>query len=627
MRFSDLVGRCARSAALICALSALVACHSSAVRPRQFTVSGSVSGLASGASVALSDDGGSGLTVSSNGAFTFSSPVTAGGSYDVSVTTQPSGQSCAVTNASGAGITANVTNVSVVCSTLSFTIGGTISGLSAGAQVVVENNGASSLTLSANGSFTFTSNVPYDGSYLVTVATQPAGEICSVSGGSGPAVTANITDVSVTCAIETFTVSGTVSGLASGGQVALEDNGGDSLTVSGNGQFTFNTPVPYGGSYAVTVGTQPVGQICTVGSGSGNDVITNATDVSVTCSAATFSVGGTLSGLASSTQVTLYDNGADPLTLTANGTFQFSTPIAYQSTYTVTVATQPNGQTCLIGSGSGTNVTADVTGISVSCSQTTYTTAGNYTWTVPEGVTSIQIVATGAGGGGGGISGSSPGEPGGAGGIVTSTLSVTTGEILTIVVGGGGGPGGSTNAFGPSGGGAGSTNVTSSSVLIIAGGGGGGGGAGWAGNATAGGSGGGSGGVGGSGGTGSDGTGGSGGSGGTGGAGAQFNGPMITLYGVNGGNGSGGPGGAGGNNGALGGSAGTGSGSGTGGDGTNVAGGGGGGGYGGGGSGYNGTGGGAGGSTGPAGSTYAPASNGGAPSAQGADGSVVITIQ
>ncbi len=625
MSFAKYALRCARMVVPMCMVWALAACHSSG--PAQFTVAGTVSGLASGANVVLSDNGTGNLAVAANGAFAFASPVMAGGSYDVAVTTQPSGELCVVTNGSGVDVTANVSNVSVVCSTRSFTISGAISGLSSGAQVVLENNGANSLTVSADGAFTFSGTVPYDGAYAVTVATQPAGEICTVSNGMGAAVTADITNVSVTCSIETFGVGGTVSGLPSGGQVTLENNGGDSLTIAANGVFTFSTPIAYGGSYAVTVGAQPTGQVCTVSGGSGSNVTYNVTGVAVTCSTETFSVAGTLSGLAAGAQVTLYDNGADPLTLAANGTFQFSTPIAYQGSYTVTVATQPTAQTCTVASGSGTQVTANVTGISVTCVQTSFATAGSYTWTVPSGVSSIQIVATGGGGGGGGMSGTTPGETGGAGGVVTSTVSVTTGEILDIVVGGGGGAGSNqtTGIFGPSGGGGGSTDVTASGLVIIAGGGGGGGGANWGGNATPGGNGGGSGGAGGSGGTGANGSGGSGGNGGVGGAGGQFPGP-ITEYGLNGSNGSGGAGGAGGNNGTAGGAGGSGTGAGAGGDGSSPAGGGGGGGYGGGGSGVQGTGGGAGGSTGPSGSTYAAATNGGASASQGADGSVVITI-
>ena len=65
-----------------------------------------------------------------------------------------------------------------------------------------------------------------------------------------------------------FTVGGTVSGLS--GTVVLQDNGGDNLSVTANGSFTFATKVASGSAYSVTVKTNPSGQTCTVTSGSGH---------------------------------------------------------------------------------------------------------------------------------------------------------------------------------------------------------------------------------------------------------------------------------------------------------------------------------------------------------------------
>lgn len=621
-----------RSIPLLCAFLALAACHSGSTPIRQFTIGGTLSGLANGSTVTLNDNQTAGVTVTSNGKFSFPTPERSGSSYDVTVASQPQGETCSVTNGSGTNITTNVSNVSVVCSTKSFIVGGTVSGLSSADQVVLQDNGSDTLTVTANGAFTFKTPIPYDGSYVVTVAGQPTGEVCTVTQSSGAAITANVTNVSVTCSVEAFTVGGTVSGLATGQQLTLKNNGGDTLSLSANGPFTFRTPIAYGGAYSVTVGSQPTGQVCTVSNGSGKNVTYNITDVSVTCSAATFTVGGTVSGLASGTQVTLYDNGADPLTITADGTFTFATPVAYSGSYAVTVATQPTSQTCLVSNGTGSNVSANISGVTVTCYQTQFTTPGNYTWTVPAGVTSINVTAIGGGGGGGGMWGASAGATGGAGAVVKSTLGVTPGQVLMLVVGGGGGAGASgpgSGGFytcGGGGGGGGSTDVdAATSNPIIAGGGGGGGSCT---EQTAGGSAGAAGGAGNAGVTNSTSatTGGSGGSGGIGGAGGT--GTMATP-GAAGGNGSGGSGGAGGSNGSSypGGTGGSGSGAGTGGSDVNNDGaGGGGGGYGGGGTGTQGTGGGGGGSVGPAGTTYAPASNGGGSAVQGGNGSIVIKI-
>ncbi len=208
------------------------------------------------------------------------------------------------------------------------------------------------------------------------MGTQPAGETCTVSNGSGAGVIAAITGVTLICAVDTYTVSGTASGLASGAQVTLNDNGADALTLTANGAFTFTTPVAYKSSYAVTVGTQPVGETCTVSSGSGSGVIANVGGIQLICAVNTYTVSGTVTGLASGAQVTLDNNGDDALTLTASGAFTFVTPVAYNGSYAVTVGTQPGIQTCTVSSGSGSAVTSNVTGISVACVTHQYTTGG-----------------------------------------------------------------------------------------------------------------------------------------------------------------------------------------------------------------------------------------------------------
>ena len=75
----------------------------------------------------------------------------------------------------------------------------------------------------------------------------------------------------------------------------------------------------------------------------------------------TYSIGGSLSGLASGASVVLQDNGGDNLPVSANGSFAFATAIASGAAYAVTVLTQPTGQTCVVSAGSGTVGAADIT--------------------------------------------------------------------------------------------------------------------------------------------------------------------------------------------------------------------------------------------------------------------------
>ena len=239
-----------------------------------FTIGGTVSGLTG--TVVLQDNGGNNLSVSANGNFAFTTAVTSGSTYTVTVLTQPTGQSCTVTNGSGTA-SANVTNVGVTCVAV-FTIGGTVSGLTG--TVVLQDNGGNNLSISANGSFVFTNAVSSGGAYAVTVLTQPTSQNCTVTNGSGTA-SANVTNVAVTCITE-VTIGGTVSGLT--GTLVLQENGGNNLSISTSGSFVFTNVLASGSAYLVTVLTQPTGQYCAVTNGSGT-ASANVTNVVVTCGA------------------------------------------------------------------------------------------------------------------------------------------------------------------------------------------------------------------------------------------------------------------------------------------------------------------------------------------------------
>jgi hypothetical protein len=163
-----------------------------------FSVGGTVTGLA-GSGLVLQMNGGSDIQMSTSGSFTFSQKVATGMQYAVSVKTQPSApaQTCTVMNGSGTMGTANVTNVSIVCSTSAFKVGGMVSGLNG--SVVLQNNAGDDLTITQSGSFTFATAVAAGANYAVTVKTHPAMQICTVASGSGAIGSADVTSVVVTC--------------------------------------------------------------------------------------------------------------------------------------------------------------------------------------------------------------------------------------------------------------------------------------------------------------------------------------------------------------------------------------------------------------------------------------------
>jgi hypothetical protein len=270
-------------------LIAIVGCGSGNSTPpaaATYTIGGAITGL-TGAGLVLQDNGGNNLTVSANAtSFTFSTAVTSGGAYSVSVFTQPASQSCTVSSGSGTA-TANVTSVSIAC-VQAYTIGGSIFGLS-GAGLVLQDNGGDNLTVSASATsyaFTFDGSIPNGGApYSVTVLSNSSGQACTVSNPIGTA-TANVANVDITCTnlgAVTYTISGTVTGLKGSGlilQDSLGINDDDLLPVNGNGSFIFVDPVSSGSAYNVTVLSQPTGRNCAVANGNGI-AAANVTNVSV----------------------------------------------------------------------------------------------------------------------------------------------------------------------------------------------------------------------------------------------------------------------------------------------------------------------------------------------------------
>jgi uncharacterized delta-60 repeat protein len=77
-----------------------------------------------------------------------------------------------------------------------------------------------------------------------------------------------------------FTIGGTVTGLT--GTVVLQNNGGDNVSLTADGSFTFAKQLAKDAAYLVTVLTPPTGQVCTVSSGAGT-ATEKVTTVSVSC--------------------------------------------------------------------------------------------------------------------------------------------------------------------------------------------------------------------------------------------------------------------------------------------------------------------------------------------------------
>jgi hypothetical protein len=267
------------------------------IPPASGTVGGTVTGLASGASLVLANNGGNDLAVSADGSFTFSTPVMTGHAYAVTVASQPSSptQTCAVANGTGMMGSGKVMNVAVTCVTRAYSVGGTVIGLQ-GTGLVLAMPGQANLAVASGATtFTFQSPVSSGTSYTVTVATQPSNpaQTCTVGGGTGMMGGADVASVVVNCSTSQFLVGGTVSGLTGTGLVVSMAGQADVAVPSGATSFAFGAPVASGIVYAVTVKTQPTApsQTCSVTAGSGTVASGDVTSIAVTCA---YTVSGTV---------------------------------------------------------------------------------------------------------------------------------------------------------------------------------------------------------------------------------------------------------------------------------------------------------------------------------------------
>ena len=350
-----------------------------------YSVGGSVTGLSG--TVVLANNAGDALSVGADGPFTFTTQLATGAAYNVTVQTNPTGQTCTVLNGSGSISSANVSNVSVTCAT---TASGTATddfnrangslganwtdmndaGLAiASQQVVGTNNGYS-------GDIRTGENYASDQySQIEITSTQ-------LSGGQwiGAAVRAQNGGQDTYLGLYFWNNGNPVmmlfkrigggwtqlgstyasGALAAGTQLTLSATG-SSLTFSENGvaRIASSDSSLTGGAPGIMAFGTPAAD-----NWSGGDNVSSGT---------TYSVGGSVTGLSGT--VVLANNAGDALSVGADGPFTFTTQLATGAAYNVTVQTNPTGQTCTVLNGSGSISSANVSNVSVTCATTASGTA------------------------------------------------------------------------------------------------------------------------------------------------------------------------------------------------------------------------------------------------------------
>lgn len=78
-------------------------------------------------------------------------------------------------------------------------IGGTVTGIASGSQIVLKNNGADALTLSADGQFSFKQRTAEGSSYSVSLSSVPSAQACTIVFSGGAVSKADVTSVRVIC--------------------------------------------------------------------------------------------------------------------------------------------------------------------------------------------------------------------------------------------------------------------------------------------------------------------------------------------------------------------------------------------------------------------------------------------
>jgi lysophospholipase L1-like esterase len=88
-----------------------------------------------------------------------------------------------------------------------------------------------------------------------------------------------------------------------------------------------------------------------------------------------YTVSGTVVGLDAGLSLSMSNNGSESLTVLSNGKFSFLSTIPQNGSYTVSVAAQPIGQTCVVNNATGSGISSNIDNVSVTCTKAAPTAA------------------------------------------------------------------------------------------------------------------------------------------------------------------------------------------------------------------------------------------------------------
>ena len=172
----------------------IITCNST-VLPK-YGISGSLSGLTS-SSLSLMLNEKESLILTKDGNFKFTTELENTLPYDVTIVTQPEGHHCEINNASGKIDAVDISNITLSCFALTYKVSGQLTGLDTATDLKIAMNDNEVLTLTADGTFTF-SKLSHGTDYSVIVERGPARQECLINNDSGKAL-ADVTNISVNC--------------------------------------------------------------------------------------------------------------------------------------------------------------------------------------------------------------------------------------------------------------------------------------------------------------------------------------------------------------------------------------------------------------------------------------------
>jgi hypothetical protein len=174
---------------------ALAACGGT----EEFTIKGTIIGLKNNGLV-LSNNGKTISPTANATTFSFPDTVEYGETYNVTATAQPAHQECDVFGGEGTAGRMAAINIVVQCVQNAYTIGGTVTGLTADG-LVLANGSSGTVAIAKNATtFVFPALVEDGATYGVTVLTQPTGLRCTVANGIGTMGETKVTNLAVSCA-------------------------------------------------------------------------------------------------------------------------------------------------------------------------------------------------------------------------------------------------------------------------------------------------------------------------------------------------------------------------------------------------------------------------------------------